>query len=108
MSPKKWIAAPPPPPIPYVPTGPATKVGYGTAVLSALVAVLAYLFPEGDEQTLGVIAAGLIALVSLVVTQIGRFAQANAQIKAQAPLEFEVQEEPDGTLVARATGRKVG
>jgi hypothetical protein len=66
---------------PDVPKGPATITGYTATFVGLVAMLLAFIFPEGDEQTLGVIAAGVVALVSLVVTSLGRQKQAVEQIK---------------------------
>lgn len=72
---------------PDVPKGPATATGYGAAALGLVGMLLAYIFPEGDEQTLGVIAAGVIALGSLLWTNYGRQKQAVALIQSQGAVE---------------------
>ncbi len=58
------------------PVGPATVAGFTATLTAAAAAVLAYLFADADEQTLGTIAAGVVAVVSLLATQAGRYAQA--------------------------------
>lgn len=68
-----------------VPIGPTTIAGYGVTVTSVLLAVLAYLQGDRSDQTLGVIVAGAVALVSFAITQIGRYVQAKA-LAERAPL----------------------
>jgi hypothetical protein len=72
---------------PDVPKGPATITGYTATFVGLVAMLLAFIFPEGDEQTLGVIASGVVALGALVVTSLGRQRQAVAQIHAQGQLE---------------------
>jgi hypothetical protein len=67
-----------------VPVGATTVAGYTATITAAATAVLAYLFADADQATLGTIVAGAVALSSLLVTQIGRYAQAHALAK-QAP-----------------------
>jgi hypothetical protein len=64
-----------------VPVGTTTKVGYGATITTAIAAILAYLFADADAQTLGVIASGIFAAISMVTTQIGRYMQAKEIIK---------------------------
>lgn len=63
--------------------GAASLTGYGVSAAGIVAMLLAYIFPDGDEQQLGVIAAGVVALVSLVVTNVGRYLQAREKIRQQ-------------------------
>jgi hypothetical protein len=89
-----------------VPVGVTTVVGYTATFTAAATAVLAYIFADADQQTLGTIAAGVVALGSLLVTQIGRYAQARELAKAAAPAspsqqavavvaDVDVEEQPE-------------
>lgn len=72
---------------PDVPAGASTKTGYATALAAFVAMILAYIFPDGDAQTLGVIASGVVALVTLVTTNLGRQRQAVEQIRQVATVE---------------------
>jgi hypothetical protein len=72
---------------PDVPAGKATVAGYTTTIVAFVAMVLAFIFPEGDEQTLGTIAAGIVGLASLLWTSHIRGKQAVEQIRGQALIE---------------------
>jgi hypothetical protein len=65
-----------------VPVGKTTVAGYGVALAGLVGAVLAYVTGDHSQAQLGAIASGSIGVLSLLVTQIGRYVQANTQIKA--------------------------
>jgi hypothetical protein len=65
-----------------VPVGIATQAGYGVAIAGLVGAVAAYVTGDHSQAQLGAIVSGSIGVLSLVVTQIGRYVQANTQIKA--------------------------
>src|SRR5262249_8713138 len=69
-----------------VPIGLATQAGYGVAIAGLVGAVVAYATGDHSQAQLGSIVSGSIAVISLVVTQIGRYVQANTQIKANREL----------------------
>lgn len=69
-----------------VPIGLASKTGYGVALAGLIGAVLAYLTGDHSQAQLGSIVSATVAAISLVVTQIGRYVQANSQIKSNAEL----------------------
>jgi len=66
---------------PNVPIGPTTVVGYGGTVVGLIAALLSMIFPDGDEQTIALIASSLFTLGSFLVTQIGRYIQAREMAK---------------------------
>jgi type IV secretory pathway VirB3-like protein len=70
-----------------VPKGPATITGYGASLAGFVGLVLALVFPSEDQQTLAVIAAGICALVPLIVTNVGRMWQAKYATQAAAQVE---------------------
>lgn len=77
----------PDPPKPDVPVGISTLAALVTAVLAGAGAVLAFVKGDRSEQTLGVIAGGVVALLSLIAMITSRTVQAKAQITAaSAPL----------------------
>jgi hypothetical protein len=66
---------------PTVPIGPTTVVGYGGTVVGLIASVLALIFPDGDEQTIALIASSVFTLGSFLVTQVGRYMQAKEMLK---------------------------
>jgi hypothetical protein len=66
---------------PTVPIGPTTVVGYGGTVVGLIASILALIFPNGDEQTIALIASSVFTLGSFLVTQIGRYMQAKEMLK---------------------------
>lgn len=66
---------------PTVPVGPTTIVGYGGTVVGLIASVLVLIFPDGDEQTIALIASAVFTLGSFLVTQIGRYVQAKELAK---------------------------
>lgn len=66
--------------IPKVPIGPSTVAGYSVTVTGVVLAILSYLQGDHSQQTLGVLTAGAVALVSFAITQIGRYVQASRAI----------------------------
>lgn len=61
---------------PNVPIGPSTVAGYSVTVTGVILAILAYLDGDHSQQTVGMLVAGAIAILSFLVTQAGRYAQA--------------------------------
>jgi hypothetical protein len=83
-----------------VPVGVATQTGYAVAVAGLIAAILAYATGDHSQAQLGSIIGGAIGLISLTITQIGRYVQANSQIKANVELKrVEVQALSVGRLV---------
>ncbi len=80
-----------------VPVGKTTVAGYGVAVAGLVGAVLAYVTGDHSQAQLGAIASGSIGVLSLLVTQIGRYVQANTQIKANRWL-LDAYHEASGTV----------
>ena len=80
-----------------VPVGIATQAGYGVAIAGLLGAVAAYVTGDHSQAQLGAIVSGSIGVLSLVVTQIGRYVQANTQIKANRLL-LDAYHEAAGTV----------
>src|SRR3984885_4268426 len=70
-----------------VPVGLATKTGYSVAVAGLIAAVLAYVSGDHSQAQLGSIVGASVGLLSLVITQIGRYVQANSQITANVELK---------------------
>ena len=70
-----------------VPVGLATKTGYSVAVAGLIAAVLAYVSGDHSQAQLGSIVGASVGLLSLAITQIGRYVQANSQIKANVELK---------------------
>lgn len=83
--------APTPSPVPStpgkVPVGVATTTGYGVALAGLIGAVLAYATGDHSQAQLGSIVGAAVGLISLTITQIGRYVQANSQIKANVELK---------------------
>jgi hypothetical protein len=69
-----------------VPVGVASKTGYAVAATGLIGAVLAYLTGDHSQAQLGSILSASVGAISLAVTQIGRYVQANSQIHANAEL----------------------
>jgi hypothetical protein len=65
----------------------ASKTGYGVALAGFLGAVIAYLTGDHSQAQLGSILSASVGLISLAVTQVGRYVQANTQIRADADLQ---------------------
>lgn len=63
--------------------GIATKLGITLVPAGVAAAVLAFIFGDHSQQTLGTIAGGLGAVVPAIVLMIGRYSQANNAIKTQ-------------------------
>jgi hypothetical protein len=86
--------APPAPPTlqppPSVPVGAASIAGYGVVVAGLIGAVLSYVTGDHSQAQLGSIVSASVALISLVITQIGRYVQANSQIRANGELQKAV------------------
>src|SRR4051812_8776437 len=88
---------------PTVPIGPTTVVGYGGTVVGLIASVLALIFPNGDEQTIALIASSVFTLGSFLVTQIGRYMQARELAKRTplvAPIRGAVVSGPGTNVVA--------
>src|SRR5579863_3999994 len=67
-----------------VPVGVTSQAGYGVTIAALVAAVLAYLLGDHSQAQLGSIVGASVAVISLVATQIGRYVQANSQLKADA------------------------
>lgn len=67
--------------------GIASKTGYGVALAGLICAVIAYATGDHSQATLGSIISASVGLISLAITQIGRYVQANSQIKHDALLQ---------------------
>jgi hypothetical protein len=70
-----------------VPVGLATKTGYSVAIAGLIAAVLAYVSGDHSQAQLGSIVGASVGLLSLLITQIGRYVQANSSIKANVELK---------------------
>jgi hypothetical protein len=76
------------PPSPQtVPVGVASYTGYGVAIAGLIGAVLAYVTGDQSQAQLGSIVGATVGLISLAVTQIGRYVQANSQIKTSVEMK---------------------
>lgn len=64
-----------------VPVGVASLAGYSTSAVTLAGAAAAYLTGDRSTDTLIIILLGGYSAVSLVVTQVGRYAQAHAAVK---------------------------
>lgn len=64
--------------------GPTSQIGYGVTLTALAAAVVAYANGDRSVENATVIGLGLVAGVSYVVTAVGRYAQAHAQVKAGA------------------------
>lgn len=80
-----------------VPVGLASKTGYGVALAGLVGAVLAYLTGDHSQSQLGSIVSASVGVISLAMTQIGRYVQANSQINAYAQIHRVYAE--GGTVV---------
>lgn len=76
-----------------VSVGASTVAGYSVSVAAVVAAVLAYVHGDRSEQTLGVITAGVVAVVSFAITQVGRYAQARALIR-EGHVSYPAPDEP--------------
>lgn len=74
------------PPPATVPVGVASMTGYGVAAAGLIGAVLAYLTGDHSQAQLGSITGAAIGLISLALTQIGRYVQANTMLKTNPQL----------------------
>src|SRR4051812_16376122 len=95
---------------PTVPIGPTTVVGYGGTVVGLIASVLALIFPNGDEQTIALIASSVFTLGSFLVTQIGRYMQARELAKRtplMATIRGDLVSGPGTDVVATARGSGV-
>jgi hypothetical protein len=72
---------------PPVPVGLATKTGYSVAIAGLIAAVLAYVSGDHSQAQLGSIVGASVGVVSLLITQVGRYVQANSSIKANVELK---------------------
>lgn len=88
-----------------VPVGPTTVAGYAATIVGALAAVLALALPNVPQQQTALIASGVFALGSLVVTQVGRYLQAHDQAKPGAIMAktYAVQR-ADAATLAKTSG----
>lgn len=78
------VVVPPQPVKPDVPFGPSSIAALVAAVLAGIAAVVAFVKGDRSEQTLGVIAGGVVAVTALVAMITSRTVQAKAQITAAA------------------------
>jgi hypothetical protein len=69
------------PPSGNVPVGVASKTGYGVAAAGLIGALVAYLTGDHSQAQLGSIVGAAVGLISLAMTQIGRYVQANTLLK---------------------------
>jgi hypothetical protein len=90
---------------PTVPIGPTTVVGYGGTVVGLVASVLALIFPNGDEQTIALVASSVFTLGSFLVTQIGRYVQAKELARAQASIALIRAQPLRGTLTESRVSR---
>src|SRR4051794_919961 len=90
---------------PTVPIGPTTVVGYGGTVVGLIASVLALIFPDGDEQTIALIASSVFTLGSFLVTQVGRYVQAKELARAQASIALIRAQPLRGTLTESRVSR---
>lgn len=88
---------------PDVPKGPATITGYSVSGVAFVLAIFAFVQGDRSEQTLGVIAGGVVGLASLLYTNHIRGKQAVAQINAGAwaHVEPETDADPEDVSVER-------
>jgi hypothetical protein len=70
-----------------VPIGIASQAGYGVVVAGLIAAVLSYVTGDHSQAQLGSIVSASVAVFSLAITQIGRYVQANSQIRANGELQ---------------------
>lgn len=68
-----------------VAVGPSTVLGAGVSTSAFVAAVLAFLFGDHSQQTLGTIVGGALSGTVLVVTLAGRYLQAHAALTNAAP-----------------------
>lgn len=66
-----------------VAVGLSTKTGYGVSLTAYALAIVAFLQGDRSDQTTGVIVAGTIGTLSLLITQAGRYLQAHAATRAR-------------------------
>lgn len=78
-----------------VPIGVASATGYSVSTAALVLAIIAFLTGDRSEQTLGTIAAGTFALLTLLATQLGRFWQAKEKIRAAATVEAAARSVPE-------------
>lgn len=97
---------------PAVPVGITSKVGYGVTALGLVSAIVAYATGHRDQQTVGVIVSGAVAGLSLLSTQLGRYAQAHALIvNPPAPTNRAAVEAPrpkDAVIYGTGNAEHVG
>lgn len=75
-----------------VPVGPTTVAGWGVTFTAFVTALVMYLTGHGGgTQELGIICASGAGLVVFLVTQIGRYVQAHAQVKPRPTPTVPVQ-----------------
>jgi hypothetical protein len=72
-----------------VSVGVTSAAGYGVTVAAVVAAALDYIGGDHSQPTKTTLALGIVAGVSFVTTQVGRYLQAHAQIKAAPQLEAE-------------------
>lgn len=80
--------------------GTTTYLGYGTAATAFVLAVVAFLGGDRDEQTLGVIVSGVIGGLAFGITSLGRYLQANSKIKVSAPERDRLLDALEAALAA--------
>lgn len=72
---------------PTVPTGTTSKAGYAATVVGLIATALAVVFPDVPQQGTAAVAGAAFTILSFVVTQVGRYVQAN-QLARQVPYAF--------------------
>lgn len=69
---------------PNVSIGPTSIAGITTTITGVVMAIIAVYHGDETQATISAIVGGTLAIVSAAITYIGRYVQANSQIKAAA------------------------